>query len=97
MLTDIQGSIVAFEFECSSSVCLNSSTASTDQNNNVVIVEAFSPKKPNSVRLRFVFEAQPEIRLKNLLDRGRFEEALDCARVYKLPLDVSCVCLIALN
>jgi hypothetical protein len=45
--------------------------------------------RPTSVQLRFIFEAQPEIRLRNLLDKGRFEEALDCARVYKLPLDVS--------
>ena len=47
------------------------------------------PKKPTSIHLRFVFEAQPEVRLRNLLDTCRFEEALDCARVYKLKLDVS--------
>jgi hypothetical protein len=88
-LTDVKGSLISFEFECSPHVCLNSLTALTDQNNNVVIVESFSSKKPNSVRLRFLFEAQPEIRLKSLLDRGRFEEALDCARVYNLPLDVN--------
>lgn len=53
---------------------------------NIIYQLVFSP---TSVQLRFIFEAQPEIRLRNLLDKGRFEEALDCARVYRLPLDVS--------
>ena len=45
--------------------------------------------RATSIQLRFVYEAQPEVRLRNLLDKGRFEEALDCARLYNLPLDVS--------
>ncbi|KAI6228904.1 Kinetochore-associated protein 1-like protein [Aphelenchoides fujianensis] len=87
VLTNVHGSKVDFEFETSARVCLNASTAQTDLNNNVVVIEAFTRKRPTSVNLRFVYEAQPEIRLRNLLEKGRFEEALACAKVYSLPLD----------
>ncbi|KAI6199909.1 Protein ROD-1 [Aphelenchoides besseyi] len=87
LLTHVQGLKTDFEFAVSHRVCLNSATAHTDLNNNIVILEAFSEKYPNTVRVRFIFEAQPEIRLRNLLEKGRFEEALVCAKIHKLPLD----------
>jgi hypothetical protein len=45
LLTDVLGTKIVFEFECAEKICLNASTAQTELNNNVVIVESFSAKR----------------------------------------------------
>lgn len=45
--------------------------------------------RPNNITVRFISEAQPSLRLKRLLDFGRFNDALEFAKQHDLSLDVN--------
>lgn len=53
---------------------------------NIICVDPFGTSKPESVVIRLLFEAQPSMRLKRLLDNARFDEAEKFAVQYGLDL-----------
>uniref|UniRef100_A0A915E7F6 RZZ complex subunit KNTC1/ROD C-terminal domain-containing protein n=1 Tax=Ditylenchus dipsaci TaxID=166011 RepID=A0A915E7F6_9BILA len=78
---------VLLNVNCSDQLVIVPHSAPGDDS-NIIYVDAFPKKKHNSILIRFVNEAQPSLRLKRLLDAGRYEEALVFARDADLSLDL---------
>ncbi|KAI1708966.1 kinetochore-associated protein rod-1 [Ditylenchus destructor] len=77
---------ILFNVGCADQIAMVPHSAPGDDA-NIIFVETFPQMQPNGVLIRFVSEAQPEQRLKRLIDSDRFEEALAFAKKHEISLD----------